>query len=204
MAAASTVEELVGFPFASFDEVRQAVESDKVRFSISQQLAREVVMLGAVPLSKGDMVFLNVMPWCWLWGSAILMVIAWSALGWSTLVLPVVALVSFFINRPWTARTIAFFAIGLTLWGSTSNNPLLGWSGGAWLIVWFLSNGWQNWCTDRVRERLWEDEDFFVKAYLDRIVVLYLTKSGERVTPSLTDDEMDYFFQLGSRIANKK
>ena len=51
-------------------------------------------------------------------------------------------------------------------------------SGLTWLAVWFISNGWQNWCTDRFVERLRADEEFFVQAFTARLVRIG-TKSGD-------------------------
>jgi hypothetical protein len=177
------VQDLEGFPFESFDELQQSLASGAVRLSAAQDRARVWVGSADFPLSGPQRWFHYIFSWCWLWSSLILSAFAWPILGTKALLLPIVALTSFFINRPWTTAWVTFIAIGLTAWGVLSGNTLLAWAGGAWLLVWFLSNGWQNWCTDRFTELLGADEEFFTRMYFARNVALVL-ESGEQLMSS--------------------
>jgi hypothetical protein len=174
------VQELEGFPFSSFAELQQATSSGVAWLSPRQDVARDWAGSVDANLAGFNRWFFIACLYCWLWGGLITAGLAWSALGVGALVLPLVALMSFLINRPWTSPHVTFGAIGLIAWGAFGGQPLLGWAGGTWLLIWFLSNGWQNWCTDRFKERLRTDESFFVRHYIRGDVAVQL-KSGERV-----------------------
>lgn len=189
MNEATRVDGLEDFPFGTFSELQDALASGDAHISVDQSVARDLVLAGGVGLSRGEHWFSTIFSFCWLWGGIGVAAAAWSSLGLSATLLAVVCLASFLVNRPWTSATVTYTAIGLTLWGALGGNAFLVWGGGAWLVVWFLSNGWQNWCTDRVSDRARDGEEFFVRMYVARHLAVVL-KSGERIMRGLTEDEL--------------
>lgn len=174
-----SVAQLSGFPFSTFDELRQAQHSGAASLSPLRGISREYVGSTESNLSAFGRGFHVVFSLCFLWGGAVMVVLAWNALGLAALTLVLVALVSFGINRAWTSPYSTFVAFAVMGWGVVGGQPFFAWAGGTWLLIWFLSNGWQSWCNDRFNDRLRVDEAFFVRNYLSRFVAVDL-KGGAR------------------------
>jgi hypothetical protein len=167
----------VAFPFETFSDLRHALRTGAASLSPRQDVARNWAL--SADLGRGGRIFALAFSWCFLWAGAIMVALSWGPVGWLALALLPVAFLSFMINRPWTSPIIALAAIAVTGFGFFGGVPFAAWAGGTWLLVWFLSNGWQNWCTDRFKEHLESDEAFFMHGYQNRWVAV-LTKDGKR------------------------
>ncbi|MBI4494172.1 MAG: hypothetical protein HY690_15395 [Chloroflexi bacterium] len=201
-ATPSTVADLPGFPFGSFSELQAALQTRAASLSPRQDIARTYAGSVAANFSAFERTFFTVFMLCWLWGGAIMVALGWGTLGTSSLALMVVAFASFIINRPWTTPIITFIAVAATAWGAFGGQPFLAWTGGTWLLVWFLSNGWQNWCTDRFKDRLAVDEPFFVASYLSRWVAVVL-KGGERLMAERTQEDIERTARIAESLRRR-
>lgn len=139
MADPQSVAGLRNFPFGSFDEFQEALKTGEVGLGIDRYVPFKIVSAGG--RSTGGALFATIATWCWLWAVAPFFFVTWPVLGWWSLGMIAVGIVSAVFSRPWTAAWFVVVVGGATIYGFVASHPFLAWYGVAWLVVWFIRCG---------------------------------------------------------------
>jgi hypothetical protein len=178
-----SVQELSNFPYASFVEFQQALKSGDVALGIERIIPYQLVSAGA--LSQNAYYFSMILSWCFVWVAIPMIALSWSTMEWWSLGLIPLGWISTLISRPWSTPLIILAVIIATgYWGFYLSMSTVAWYGMAWIIMWFLTCGLFNWCSNKVNERLRTDEQFFIKLWPTKVLFLKM-KSGETLWPDM-------------------